>query len=266
MSLFDVLVQPSNDTVMATIVGEGGVGKTSLAALFPKPVFIRVEDGMKSITGNMPSAFPIAQTSDDVLEQLIMLGSEEHDFKTVIIDTVTKLNILIENEIVAGDHAKSINTALGGYGAGISAAAERHRTIKLYCDKLVEFKRMNVVFIAHAETESVDLPDKDPYMRYTIRMNKRSVSHYSDDVDLVAYIKLQTLTMSSKGSDKQKATTDGTRIITCYPTPNHISKNRYGIKSDLVFNEGVNPLAEFVPCLRQNQPQLTEVSQNGTTT
>ena len=251
MSLFDTLVTPTNKTVMATIVGEGGVGKTSLSALFPKPVFIRVEDGMKSIRGEMPAAFPVAQSSDEVLAQLSMLGQEEHDFKTVVIDTVTKLNILIENEIVAGDNAKSINTALGGYGAGLSAAAEKHRKVKLYCDKLVEMKEMNVVFIAHAEVENIDLPDKDMYMRYTIRMPKKSVSHYSDDVDLVAYIKLNTFTMSAKGSDKQKATTDGSRVITCYPTPNHISKNRYGIKENLIFTEGDNPLAEYIPCLRE---------------
>jgi len=31
--------------IIATLFGEGGMGKTTLAAMFPNPVFIRTEDG-----------------------------------------------------------------------------------------------------------------------------------------------------------------------------------------------------------------------------
>jgi hypothetical protein len=35
--------------IIATLFGEGGMGKTTLAAMFPKPVFIRTEDGTASL-------------------------------------------------------------------------------------------------------------------------------------------------------------------------------------------------------------------------
>ncbi len=38
--------------VICTIFGEGGMGKTTLAAMFPKPVIIRTEDGTASLQGN----------------------------------------------------------------------------------------------------------------------------------------------------------------------------------------------------------------------
>lgn len=264
MSLSEILQKPQHRPVMVTICGEGGMGKTSLAAAFPSPVFIRTEDGMESLGDSAPMAFPIAASSADIEEQLLMLGREDHDFKTVVIDSVTKLNILIEQEIVSSDPKKpaSINQANGGYGAGLAATAERHRKLKAICDQLVQYKGMNVVFIAHADSEILELPDQDPYTRYTLRMNRRSVSHYSDDVDVVAFIKLKTFT--SGDGDRKRATTTGERIITTYPTPNHISKNRYGIAADLVFQQGSNPLAEYIPALMgtqtNHQPTEQEVA------
>jgi hypothetical protein len=138
---------------------------------------------------------------------------------------------------------------MGGYGAGMAAAAEKHRQIKALCDQLIQYKSINVVFIAHADSETVELPDQDPYTRYTLRMGKRAVTHYSDDVDLVAFIKLKTYT--SGDGERKKAISDGSRIITCYPSAAHISKNRYGITKDIAFDLGTNPLADFVPALSQ---------------
>jgi GTPase SAR1 family protein len=260
MSL-STLTKPTYRAVQVTLTGEGGVGKTSLAASFPAPVFLRTEDGMEALGDDAPMAFPVANSSQEIEDQLLSLGREDHDFKTVVLDSVTKLNILIEQEIVSSDpkRPQSINQALGGYGAGLSAVAERHRKIKAVCDQLTQFKGMNVVFIAHADTETVDQPDQDPYTRYTLRMGKRAVSHYSDDVDIVAFIKLKTMTRGS--GDRLKAITDGSRIITCYPTPNHISKNRYGIDKDLIFLPNTNPLAEFVPALRAYAPTTQPMTQ-----
>jgi len=233
--------------IIVTLVGEGGMGKTTLAASFPSPVIIRVEDGTASLLGRNDVALsPLVHSSQAVLDALTALGTEDHPFQTVIVDSVTQLNTIIEAEIVASDpKAKSINQAMGGYGAGQSAVSERHRTIREYAGRLQAHKGMNVVFIAHAESETVELPDADPYTRYTIRMHRKSVSHYSDNVDLVGFIKLKTFTTGD--SERKRAHSDGTRIITCYPTPSHISKNRFGIERDMPFIKGENPFAAFIP-------------------
>jgi hypothetical protein len=213
---------------------------------------------MESLGDDAPNAFDIANSSDEVIEQINALGREDHKYQTLVIDSITKLNVMIEHEIIASDPKtpKSINQALGGYGAGHSAVAERHRQIKTLCDHLMRAKSMNIVFVAHADSETVELPDQDAYMRYTLRLNKRSVSHYSDDVDLVAFVKLQTYTTGT--GERKRATSDGTRIITCYPNAAHVSKNRYGITEDLIFKLGTNPLAEFIPALRTKTPTQTQ--------
>ncbi|MCB1638471.1 MAG: AAA family ATPase, partial [Thiothrix sp.] len=143
---------------------------------------------------------------------------------------------------------KSINQALGGYGAGHNAVSDMHRMVREAAGWLMAEKGMNIVFIAHALAETVDPPDTDSYTRYSIRMNTRSVAHYSDNVDLVGFIKLRTFTRGD--GDVKKATTTGERIITCHPTASHISKNRFGIKEDLIFAEGSNPFVPFIPALQ----------------
>lgn len=251
--MFDLktLEKPKSRAVQVTLVGEGGSGKTSLAATFPNPVFIRTEDGMLSLGENAPMAFPVATSSEEVAEQIRALGREDHDFKTLVIDSISKLHTIIEKEITEADGSRSINQAMGGYGAGYAAAAERHRQIKSLCDKIVAKKGMNVVFIAHADEEKIDPPDNDPYTRYTLRIHHKSVAHYSDDVDLVGFIKMKTWTVRDKEKESGKAFSDGTRVVTCYPVPSHISKNRFGISEDLPFEAGANPFKNHIKSLSE---------------
>lgn len=234
-----------------TICGEGGIGKTTLASLFPGLVLIRAEDGSKSIeTRGDVAMFPVAKKTDDVMEAANALLTEDHPFKTVAFDTVTKFNTFAEAEVLQrdrerGGRGESINTALGGYGAGSSFVSNYHFELRKIGQRLADEKGMNVLFLAHVEVETLDLPDQPQFSRYTIRMHKKSVSHYVDDVDVVAFLKLKTFVTGTE-KDGKKANTSGDRIITCYPHPAHVSKNRLGIKTDLPFVEGVNPFAEYL--------------------
>ncbi|HSW58495.1 MAG TPA: AAA family ATPase, partial [Dehalococcoidales bacterium] len=64
------LSSPSNTRpLIFTIVSDGGMGKTTLASLFPRPVFIRTEDGTQSIADRQDIAlFPVASSINEVLE------------------------------------------------------------------------------------------------------------------------------------------------------------------------------------------------------
>ena len=49
MSILDSVEVPKDGAFVMTLTGDAGVGKTSLAATFPKPLFIRAEDGLQAI-------------------------------------------------------------------------------------------------------------------------------------------------------------------------------------------------------------------------
>ena len=106
---------------------------------------------------------------------------------------------------------------------------------------------MHIVFIAHSETATIELPDQDPYTRYDIRLHKKSVQHYQDNVDLVGFIKLETFTTGD--GERKKAISDGSRLLVTYTTAANVSKNRFGITKDLRVDEGSNPLIGLVPTL-----------------
>ena len=242
------LSKPSGQRpIIVTLFGEGGMGKTTLAAMFPKPVIIRTEDGTTSLIGNdNVSMFPLAQSSQDVLDAIEALSTQEHDHKTLVLDSITQLATMIEGEIVASDpKAKSINQAGGGYGAGYSTAADRHRLIRDWAGALAYEKGMNVVFIGHADTETMDLPDFDPYTRYSVRLHKKSLPHYTDNVDAVCMIRLKTFTRGD--GDKKRAISSGEREIICFPQAASVTKNRFNITEPLPFTfEGDIPFENFV--------------------
>lgn len=247
--LNDILTSPNEiRPLIATIIGSGGIGKTTFASTFPKPVIIRAEDGAMVLRGRDDVAMlPLIRTSKDVFNQIEMLATEDHSFETLIIDSITQLNVLIESEILASDpKAKSINSALGGYGAGHSAVSEVHRKIRDWCGMLSLDKNMNIIFIGHMDTETIELPESDMFMRYTLRMNKKSISHYSDNVDVVGHIKLRTFTKGGSDDKVAKAISDGTRVLTTYATANSISKNRLGISEDITIEKGQNPFLQYI--------------------
>jgi phage nucleotide-binding protein len=241
------LSKPKADRpIIITLFGEGGMGKTTLAAMFPRPVFIRTEDGTASLTGNDDvSLFPIARSSQDVLDQIEALATQDHDFKTLVVDSITQLATLIEAEIVAADpKAKSINQAGGGYGAGYNTAADRHRMVREWAGALAYDKGMNVVFIGHADTETLDLPDMDAFGRYTVRLHKKSLPHYTDNVDAVCMIRLKSFVRGD--GDKKRAVSTGEREIICYPQASSVTKNRFDITQPLPFSfETGNPFTQW---------------------
>lgn len=235
---------------MVTICGDAGIGKTSLAAAFPKPIVIRAEDGLQAIPlDKRPDALPLIQNGAQLWEQLTALLQEEHDYQTLIVDSVTALERLFLADVLKSDpKAKSINQALGGYGAGTSAVAAMHGRVRKAAGFLNERKNMHIVFIAHADLENMKLPDQDDYMRYSLRLPSKSLPPYVDDVDLVGFLREQTI-VTGDDSERKRARGTGARELICHVTPSNVSKNRYGITQPLPVKMGENPLTEVVPSL-----------------
>ena len=247
MSILSTIAKPSNRPVIATILGDAGLGKTSLAATFPNPIFIRAEDGLQAIPEeSRPDAFPVVTKADDLWSQLKALIAEEHDYQTLVIDSVTALERLFIENIVENDpkNPKSINQALGGYGAGLNAVAALHGRVRKACGILNTNKNMHIVFIAHADTETIDLPDGEPYTRYSLRLGKKSTACYVDEADIVGFIKLNTFLKGD--GEKKKAISDGTRLLSVTATAANVSKNRYGITEDLTVVQNQNPFTPFI--------------------
>lgn len=248
MGLLDTIAKPQDRPAVITICGDAGMGKTSLAATFPKPIFIRAEDGLQAVPANLrPDAFPVVREADDVFNQLLALVQEDHDYKTLVIDSVSKLESLFIADVLKRDgKAKAIQQAFGGYGNGRDAVTAMHLRVRKAASVLNEAKGMTVVFLSHADVETMRLPDSDDYMRYSLRLHSKSQPPYVDDVDLVGFLKLVTFVKGDDG-DRKKAISTGERELICYATAANVSKNRFGIDDALPVEFGINPLAGLIP-------------------
>lgn len=252
MSELASIEKPKDRNAIVTLVGDAGTAKTSTACTFPNPIVIRAEDGLQAIPiDRRPDAFPLLYKVDDLWKQLTTLVTEKHEYKTVVIDSVTALERLFIQHVIESDpkNPKSINQAMGGYGAGLSAVASMHQRVRKACGVLNERNGMNIVFIAHADTETIELPDQEPYTRYALRLGKKSVAPYVDDSDLVGFLKLETFTRGD--GERKKAISNGDIIMVCHATAANVSKNRYGIKEPIPVPYGKNPLVNFIPTLKE---------------
>lgn len=256
MALIDLIEKPKNRPPIITICGDPGLGKTSLAALFDKPIFIRAEDGLQSIPEKIrPDALPVIKRIDQLWEQTGALIKEDHDYQTLVVDSVTALERLFESHIVSNDRndPDSINQACGGFGNGPKAVGALHRKLRRYCGMLNERKNMTIVFIAHADLEKMDLPDSDPYSRYSMRFNKNSIAVYLDDSDIVGFIKLKTFVKGDKDKGLKKAVSTGARVFVCHSEASSVSKNRYGINEEIEIKAEINPLKKLIPFFADGQ-------------
>lgn len=254
MQVFNFIMKIEKPKPLApviTISGMPGVGKTYTACMFDGPsILIRTEDGTRGIPEDkMPDAFPLITKFEDVINQLGHLIKEKHEYKTLIIDSVSQLEEIFHKHVLETDprKPKSINSAHGGYGSGYNMIAQMHARIRKACEILRQEKGMTIIFISHSEQSTVDLPDEEqPYTRYELRMNKKSALNYVDNVDCVMFIKLEILVETSKDGSKNKAMSNNKRVGICHSSASFVSKNRFGIDKEIEIKLNENPLKEYI--------------------
>lgn len=224
------------------IYGGHGIGKSTLASKFPQPIFISTEDGIDSLD---VTSFPRAQTVTDVAASIKTLIKEEHDFKTVVLDSVDWLvEPLISTSINAQYDEKQ-----QAYGKGQMYMAEEFREILQGFDVLRTRRGMNVVIIAHAAVVKFEDPRTDPYDRYQPKLPKACNALLQEWVDVLAFAALKVIIKKSdaKGFDtaKVRGATNGDRLLHFIENPAYAAKNRYNCPEDADMN--IETVLKLIP-------------------
>lgn len=237
VSLSNLVRKKADKPPLILIYGRGKMGKTTLASEFPNPIFIQTEDGAGAIELTSFSDGPIGSLGD-VMDALQELATEEHEFKTVVIDSVTQLEPLVWAEACARNNWKSIEDP--GYGKGYLAADEVWREFLTACTWLRDHKRMCVVLIGHEVVESFSDPEREDYNRYKVRVHKRAEAMIRERVDIVGFLNQAVSLDKQKGGFKEtaKAKGSGQRQINLAPRPTFEAGNRYGMPDKILINEG----------------------------
>lgn len=226
------------------IYGGHGIGKSTLASQFPAPIFISTEDGLDSLD---VTSFPKARTIEDVVNSIKTLLKEEHEFKTVVVDSV---DWLVEPLII--DHVnKQYDEKEQAYGKGQVYAAEEFREILEGLDALRLRRGMNVVLIAHASVVKFEDPRTEPYDRYQPKLPNRCNALLMEWADVLAFAAFKVIIKkddSGFNNKKTRGTTNGDRLLHFVETPAYVAKNRYNCPEDADMT--IDSFAALVPIAR----------------
>ena len=218
------------------VYGTEGIGKSSFAASAPNPVFVQTEDGLANIDA---ARFDLCGKYPDVIENLRGLRDEEHEFQTVVIDSMDWMERLIHDWVVSQDGASSIEAACGGYGRGYRKALDHFRDVLTALDQL-RARGMAIILVAHSKSEKFEDPEHPAYDRFTPRLHKEANALVCEWCDVVGFATRKTITKTTEtttGGKRVIATgvgkAGGERVFRVNGSPACIAKNRYGIQVDL---------------------------------
>ena len=223
------------------IYGQEGVGKSTVGAAAPNPIFVQTEDGLGEID---TAKFPLAKNLNDVLAALNALRDEPHDFQTVVLDSADWLERLIWDQVCAEFGVRSIEKADGGYGKGYVHALGHWRKVVALLNDLRETRGMIVIVIAHSKVERFEDPENSAYDRYTPRLHKSATSLLCEWADAVLFATKRFRVSKEQGSgfqgERAIATAiggdggdGGERVLRTVGSPACVAKNRFGLPSEI---------------------------------
>ena len=215
------------------IYGQEGVGKSTLGASAPDAIFVQTEDGLGEIDCRK---FPLAQNLGDVIAALTALRDEDHEFRTVVIDSLDWLERLIFDEVCKEFGVRSIEKADGGFGKGYVDALVHWRKVLSLLDELRNKRGMMVILLAHAKVERFEDPENTAYDRYAPRLHKHAASLISEWVDAVMFA-TKRMRVSKDGDTRSIASPigadGGERVLRTNGSPACIAKNRFGLPNEI---------------------------------
>lgn len=218
--------------VKAIIYGVPGVGKTTFAASFPKPILIRVEDGANAI--DVPTFPQLVQNLQTLNRAIIALEGGKHDFKTVILDSLDWLEPIVQDYLCRKEGKPNIEA--WGYGKGYIMLDGVWRNITAALDKLQK-RGMNVLCISHAQAVTFDPPDADPYTTYSLKLQKRAAAIWTEWADAIFFLNYHKNIVPGSGDKPGKAIGDGSRVVYCASRPAYTAKSRWPMPDEIYIGQ-----------------------------
>jgi hypothetical protein len=249
------------------IYGSEGVGKTTLAAKFPGPIFLQTEDGCPS--GLTIDTFGVLENYKFVREALSFLAGGPHEYRTAVIDSLDALEAVIWRDACTSQGWASIEQP--GYGKGYVIVDSWWLDIFAGLDFLRRERGMTVVLLAHSVIETVNDPSTSSYTAYGLRLHKRARGLVQDWADLIGFLAPDlNITSEDAGFGRKRSRADGGSIrwLHVEGRPSFTAKNRYGmppkimIPKDFSFGAALAPYfppAVADPQRGKTQPKLKEV-------
>lgn len=232
------------------IYGPEGIGKSTFAAQFPKPLLIDTEGSTSHLeVDRLPRP-----TSWQMLKQYIKdLKGDTMGYHTLVIDTADWAERLCEEAVCQSNGKVGIEDF--GYGKGYTYVKEEFGRLLDSLSDLID-AGMNVVLTAHSIIRKFELPEETgAYDRYELKLGQKAGNQCAALVkewaDMVLFVNYKEIVITTK--DNKKKVSGGKRVMYTAHNPCWDAKNRHGLAEELSFD--YQEIAHCIPVMNTTPPQ-----------
>ena len=216
------------------LYGVHGIGKSSWAAQAPNCLILNIEDGLNDIDCQRTEHLT---NLEGVNEALTYLGTQQHEFKSLAIDSVDWLEGIIHTEVAKKAGKDSIADI--GYGAGYKQALKHWDQLLFKLDWLRSEKGMTIILLAHCAIKKHQDPEQESYDRYQPALHDTASALLQEWSDEVLFASYRTyLKKEDLGFNKTRGIAVGgtERFIRTTETATALAKNRLSMPSEIGFS------------------------------
>lgn len=221
------------------IYGPEGIGKSTLAAKFPRPLFIDTEGS----TRHMDVQRTERPTSWAMLLELVRcIKADPGLCSTLVIDTADWAEQLCITSICDSKRISGIEDM--GYGKGYVYVAEEFGRLLNLLEEAVD-NGIHVVLTAHAMMRKFEQPDEmGAYDRWELKLQKKTAALVKEWADLLLFANYKTLSVAVDDKGKKFKPQGGRRVMFTTHHPCWDAKNRLGLPEELPLEFA--PLAPYL--------------------
>lgn len=254
--MIEVITGKQKKKVRAVIYGPEGIGKSTMASQFPKPVFIDIEGGTHALDVARVQTPKSWAGLMQLLEEFAA-GRGPVGFQTLVIDTADWSEKMLKEAICAE----------AGVGAlGDVAYGTLYQKLGAKWGKFLDVlslisEQMHVVLLAHSQLSHCEIPEESgSFDRYELKLNQsfkvNTASMTKEWASMVLFLNYEIIVVETDGKSKAQG---GRRV--CFTTHRACwdAKNRYDLPEKIRLSEDGKLPAELAKVLADLEAPGTDV-------
>jgi len=237
------------------IYGTPGIGKSTLAAFAPKPLFLDLENGLDLISNQLEKKDILLSRSPKI-DQWETAGEKnigflealkfaaESDYKTIVIDTISALEQILTAKAVADYNLSSpkkiiVSLAEIPFNQGFDILSAQWSLVMKMLTRLQKGYDKNIILIGHSTIQRVEDPTTENYDRFSIDTHKKCLASIVNNCDAVLFARMEVMTRNKENSEKKRAFSTGERVLFCLEQPSFLAKNRFGLPEKMKMDQNI---------------------------